>query len=145
MSIVDEIHQSWGWIGLDPVEVVGENDFGNLIIEDTEGRYWRLCPEECECRLVAANRQALDALSADQEFLQDWYMRELVALAREKCGPLPEGRKYCLKTPGILGGEYAGDNLATVPLLELVASSGDIARQLQDLPDGATVRLKVVD
>lgn len=145
MSIVDELRESWSWIGFDPVAVVGENDFGNLIIEDDQGRYWRLCPEECDCRLVAANRQELDALSTDQEFLEDWYMRGLVALAREKCGPLPEGRKYCLKIPGILGGEYGGDNIGTVPLLELVAFSGNIARQLQNLPDGAAVRLTVVD
>jgi len=32
MSIVEEIKQSWGWVGIEPEEVVGENDFGNLMI-----------------------------------------------------------------------------------------------------------------
>jgi len=37
MSIIDEIKKSWGWIGIQPEEVVGENDFGNLIVKDTGG------------------------------------------------------------------------------------------------------------
>lgn len=145
MSLVDEIRQFWGWIGLDPVEIVGENDFGNLMIKGADGKYWRLCPEDCYCRVVASNREELDALSTNQAFLHDWYMRALVQLAHEKCGPLVEGKKYCLKTPGFLGGEYGGDNLAIAPLVELVRISGDIAKQTQDLPDGAKVRLRVVD
>ena len=145
MNLVDEIRQSWSWVGLDPVEVVGENDFGNLMVKDAEGKYWRLCPEDCSCSVVAASRQELDALSTNQEFLHDWYMRALVELAREKCGPLSEDRKYCLKIPGLLGGEYGGDNIATAPLVELVRISGDIAKQTHGLPNGAAVKLKVVD
>jgi hypothetical protein len=145
MSLVDEIRQFWGWIGLDPVEVVGENDFGNLMIKDADGKYWRLCPEDCYCRVVASNREELDALSTDQAFLHDWHMRALVQLAHAKCGPLVEGNKYCLKIPGFLGGEYGGDNLAIAALVELVRISGDIAKQTQDLPDGAKVSLRVVD
>jgi hypothetical protein len=145
MTLVEEIRHSWGWIGLEPAEVVGENDFGNLMIKDKDGRYWRLCPEDCSCKMVASNHQELDALSSDQEFLHDWYMRRLLDLAREKCGPLAEGRKYCLKIPAFLGGEYGGDNLATAPLVELVRLSGHLARETKDLPDGAAVRLKVVD
>jgi hypothetical protein len=145
MNLVDEIRQSWSWVGLDPVEVISENDFGNLIVKDAEGKYWRLCPEDCSCSVIAANRQELDALSTNQEFLLDWYMRALIELAREKCGPLSEDQKYCLKIPGLLGGEYGGDNLATAPLVELVRISGDIAKQTHNLPDGAAVKLKVVD
>jgi Domain of unknown function (DUF1851) len=145
MNVVDEIRQSWGWVGLDPVEVVGENDFGNLMVKDATGKYWRICPEECTCSVVAANRQELDALSTNQEFLIDWHMRALVDLARESCGPLSEGQKYCLKIPSLFGGKYDGDNIATAPLVELVRFSGDVAKRTRDLPDGASVKLKVVD
>jgi hypothetical protein len=58
---------------------------------------------------------------------------------------LPEGRKYCLKIPGFLGGEYGGDNLATAPLIELVRLSGDIARQARDLPPGTSFKFRFVD
>ena len=145
MNIIDEIRESWGWTGLDPVEVVGENDFGNLIVKDSGGQYWRMTPEDCTCQVLAGNRQELDALSTNQAFLHGWYMRALVELARENCGPLPEGKKYCLKIPGHLGGEYGADNLSTIPLVELVRISGEIAQQTKNLPDGAKAELKVVD
>lgn len=145
VSVLEEIREYWGWVGIEPTAVVGENDFGNLIVEDDAGRYWRLCPEDCYCRVIAENRAQLDALSIDPEFLEDWHMSQLVAQARERCGPLTDGRKYCLRIPGVLGGEYGGSNLATAPQVELVRISGDIARQIADLPDGATVRFRFVE
>jgi hypothetical protein len=51
--------------------------------------------------------------------------------------------KYCLKIPGVLGGEYGGNNLATVDIRQLLGASGDIARQIADVPDGGKVRLVV--
>jgi hypothetical protein len=145
MSIIQEINEAWGWVGIDPVEVVGENDFGNLMIKDSQGRYWRLCPEDVYCEVVAQNREELDQLSCDQEFLEDWNMQLLVEQAQEQLGPLTEGRKYCLVTPGVLGGEYAVSNIKTAPLIELIRFSGDLANQVKHLPDGAQIKLKVVD
>ena len=130
MSTVDEINESWGWVGLTAVEVLGENDFGNLIIRDEEGKYWRLCQQELRCETVAGDRDELDALSYNQQFLHGWYMTELVTMAREKLGPLASGRKYCLKVPSVLGGKYGRDNLATAPLLALIRFSGEVAQQI---------------
>jgi len=145
MNLVEELRESWGWVGMEPIEVVGENDFGNLMIKDKNGKYWRLCPEELSCEVVAQNRNEFDALSHDQEFLHDWYMKNLVTQAKEMLGPLIEGRKYCLKIPGVLGGEYGGSNLATLSLVELVRFSGDVAKQIKDLPNGAQVQFKITD
>lgn len=145
MELIAIVARAWGWTGLAPDRTVGDNDFGNLMIEDQDGRYWRLCPEDLYCRVIANSRAELDALSQDQAFLRDWYMTGLVQEARERFGPLRAGFKYCLKIPGALGGEYGGGNLATIPASELISASGDMARQIEDLPDGARVELKVVD
>jgi hypothetical protein len=142
---IDIVRESWGWVGLEPAEIVGENDFGNLLIKDTVGKYWRLCPEECFCNIVAENHAAFEALLRDEAFLQDWRMHKLIALARDRLGPLPKDRKYCLKIPGIWGGAYDGNSLATITLAELLAASGYIASQIKDLPDGAQVQLRIVD
>lgn len=145
MSLIDEIKDAWGWVGIEPEEIVGENEFGNLMIRDCDGRYWRLCPEDVYCNVVAENREKLDALSKDQAFLADWYMASLVTQARENLGALRKGWKYCLAIPGILGGEYDISNIKTAPLVEMIRFSGDIGRQIKDLPDGAQIELKVVD
>lgn len=145
MELINTVKDAWGWTGLDPRRIVGSNDFGNLLIEDQDGRYWRLCPEDLYCSVIAEDRVALDALSTDQDFLGDWYMAGLVHAAKAALGPLPQGHAYCLRIPGILGGEYGGTNLATISLDELIAASGDMAKQVADLPDGTYFELSVVD
>ena len=145
MDIITEIKRSWGWVGIEPEEVIGENDFGNLMIKDIYGKYWRMCPEDVYCEVVANNREELDALSTNQEFLEDWYMGTLVEVAKDKYGPLEEGRKFHLVTPGPLGGEYGIGNINTAPLIEIIRVSGMIGEKIKDLPDGAKIEIRVVD
>jgi hypothetical protein len=145
MSIIQSISDSWSWIGLEPNEIVGENDFGNLIIKDTFQRYWRLCPEDVYCEVIAENRGELDELSKNQDFLEDWYMESLVSKAKEKHGELPDNHKYCLVTPGALGGAYDISNIKTAPLTEIIMFSGNVAKKIENLPDGAEINLNVVE
>ena len=145
MELTAEIENAWGWVGIKPAKVVGDNSFGNLIIEDENGHYWRLCPEDLSCEVIAHNRRELDALSTGQDFVHDWYMKTLVAQARQLLGPLRPGYKYCLKVPAVLGGEYGGSNLATISLAGLVAASGHVAKQIRDLPDGTKVQLTITE
>jgi len=145
MDLLSAVESSWGWTGLRPTAVVGDNPFGNLLIRDETEQYWRICPEDLSCVVVARTRAELDALSQNQEFLHDWYMTALVEQAEQRLGPLRPGYRYCLSVPGALGGQYGGDNLAMLPLLELVAASGHIAEQVRGLPDGAQVRLVVTE
>lgn len=145
MNILKKVQNAWGWTGIKPLELVDENDFGNLIIKDVHGQYWRLCPEDCYCEVVAADEAAFEVLAADSDFLVDWQMSVLVDQATQQLGALSAGRKFCLKIPGILGGEYGGDNLGTISLEELIRVSGDIAQQIASLPDGTTVKSSVID
>lgn len=145
MQLLDDVRSAWGWVGIEPVELLDENDFGNLILRDVRGHYWRLCPEDLYCEVVASNRDELDRLSKDQEFLGDWCMRDLVDQAFQRLGALAPDRKYCLKIPGVLGGEYGGENLGTISLDELIKASGRIAQQIADLPDGTSIKLSVTD
>jgi hypothetical protein len=134
MITVEDINDAWGWMGLRAVEILGANAFGNLILRDADGSYWRLRPQDLCCEPVAEDRAALDALSYNQDFLNDWYMPELVDLAESTLGPLTDDRTYCLKIPSALGGHYGSENLATVPLSELIRFSGEGAQQLEGMP-----------
>lgn len=145
MELVEHIERAWGWTGIEPFKVVAENDFGNLLVRDRRGWYWRLCPEDLYCKPVADDRAALDALIETAEFQQDWGRGTLIEQAQASVGPLSPGRKYCLKIPGPLGGEYGGSNLASISLMELIGSSGHIAFQIKDMPDGAQVQLQIID
>jgi len=139
--LLDTVRYAWGFTGLVPTRVLDVNPFGNLLVEDVGGRIWWICPEELSCEPVATTPQELQELRSSN----DWTMERLVALATASLGAPGEGRCFCLKIPGALGGKYKAANLGTIPVLELVAVSGDIAGQIKDLPDGAKVRFRIVD
>lgn len=134
MITVDDINDAWGWVGLNAVAVLGANPFGNLLLLDDEGRYWRLRPQDLLCEPVASNEADLAALSYNQAFLDEWYMAEMVDLAEATLGPLVDDRKYCLKIPLSLGGDFQSGNLSMVPLPELIRFAGEGAQQFEGLP-----------
>jgi hypothetical protein len=142
--MLDTVRQAWGWIGLDPVEVVATNLFGNLIVRAKDGAFWRICPEELSCKRIAENVDEFATISSGDEFRTDWEMSRLVELARQKLGPLSEGRCYCLKLPAVIGGSYEVSNLGTNSVLELIAFSGDLAEQIKDVPDGGEIQIEIV-
>jgi len=141
--MLETIRAAWGWIGLDPSKLVAVNAFGNVIVCGTDGSFWRICPEEWSCEVVAENAQQLANLMNDDEFQADWNMIPLVELATQKLGPVPDGRCYCLKIPAVIGGKYEPDNIGTISLEELISFSGDMAAQIKDLPDGAQIEIKI--
>jgi hypothetical protein len=143
-DLISVIATAWKFEGLAPRAIVDVNAFGNVLVEDVDGTVWKICPEELSCDVVAETREELQELQEDEDFVEDWKMTELVELATSALGPAPKGKCFCLKVPAVLGGEYGEENLATISVAELLAVSGDIARQVKDLPDGAHVELKVV-
>jgi hypothetical protein len=145
MRIVDVIADAWGWKGVCPSALVLQNAFGNLIFLDEHGQYWRICPEELSCEIVATNEEHFAKLQNTSEFIEDWTMRELVERAQSAFGLLHPDRCYCLKIPAVLGGAYTLANIGTIDRAELISFSGDVAKQVKDLPDGAQVRFRITD
>lgn len=145
MNMIEEVKEAWGWVGINPTEIVTENEFGNLIIKDAEDKFWRLCPEEVYCEVVAESIGAYNLLIKDANFLDDWNMAGLLDGAIKKLGPLKEGYKYYLAVPGILDGDYSQSNIKTAPLDKIIKWSGDLGLQVKDLPEGAEVELKEID
>ena len=145
MNIISEIIESWGWVGINPTEIVAENEFGNLILKDAEDKFWRLCPEDVYCEVVAESIDDYNELINDHEFLNDWNMAIMVNEATEMLGELKEGYKYYMVIPGVLDGEYSGTNIQTAPFIEIIRISGNLGKQIKDLPDGAEVKLEAID
>jgi len=135
MSILDTITAAWGWVTITPEKIIAENEFGNLIIKDLEGMYWRLCPEDLYCEVIADDDTEYNELVKDEEFNQDWFMEVMVKKATEKFGPLEEGFKYHMLEPGALGGKYAVFNIKPIELERIIKFSGELAQKLHRAGD----------
>jgi hypothetical protein len=143
--LLEAIAQGWGWKFGEPAAIVATNHFGNAIIQNKDGHYFRIIPEEWQCELFAESFTQLEERRKGEDFVREWEMAALVERAQSALGPLAEGEVYCLVTPGCLGGKCAEENIRKISLRELFAYSGDMARQIDDLPDGASVTIKVTE
>jgi len=143
--IFEAIRGGWGWTGIEPEEVLDVNAFGNVVVRDTKGAYWRICPEDLSCKVVAQGETEYLRVVEDEEFRRSWEMAPLVEAAGRAFGPLSQGRCYCLRIPGPLGGKYEVENISTITIDEVLRFSGDLGRHIADLPDGAKIQFKIVD
>jgi hypothetical protein len=141
-AVLTTIRESWGWTGLNPTAVTATNPFGNVIVRAADGAYWRICPEELSCKIVARDDVELDALWASEDFQVDWQMTGLVDIARATLGQVDAESCYCLKLPGVLGGAYDSANFGMITRRELLAFAGYVAEQIKDVPDGASIKFE---
>ena len=118
-KIISEINKAWKWKGFIASEILRVNEFGNVIFKTDKNGYWRLCPEEFSCVMIAQKDSELKILWNDEEFVRDWEMTNLVNIAKSELGELAESQKYCLKIPGVIGGKYEKENLGKINFMEL--------------------------
>jgi hypothetical protein len=143
--LLETIKASWGWTGLNPASLMAINRFCNVIVEDAEGQLWRIKPEDVSCERIAKQASEFAMLLGDPEFREDWEMGNLVAASQQRWGVPGEGQGFQLVTPSILGGVYAVENVRIAAIDSILSVAGEIARQLQALPDGTKVKLIVTD
>lgn len=139
-ELLQAIRDDWSWAMPPPQRVCDVNKFGNVLVLVEDGSVWHICPEDLEATEVAGDLAELESVRSDPEFQEDWAMTVLVEQAEAQFGAQPEGRCFCLKIPGVLGGEYSIENMATNSVPELVSFAGHVGKQIEDLPDGAQIR-----
>ena len=133
------IADGWSWKLGTPVAVLATSPLGNVIVKNGDGWFFRIMPEEWQCDLLAHSEEEFAARCLEANFRRDWEMRALVEKAQAAHGSLAEGQVYHLVIPGHLGGKYEVENLQIISLCELLAHSGAIAQQVDDVPDGGEV------
>jgi hypothetical protein len=142
-SLLEAISEGWSWKIGNPISIIASNAFGNAIVLNDEGQYYRIIPEEWQCEPLASSPEQLEEKRKEVDFVRDWEMRALVTRAEVSEGPLAEGQVYYLVIPGFLGGKYSEENIRKISLRELLSYSGDMARQSDGLPDGAQIKIVV--
>lgn len=100
-------------------------------------------PETGESSPVAESLEGWAAeILSDYEFLTGYPVaHEWQALN----GVIEDGSRLIPKCPFVLGGEFSTGNMHVLDSVKEMRLRGDLAVQLRDLPDGATVRFKIVD
>nr|WP_280818106.1 T6SS immunity protein Tdi1 domain-containing protein [Zongyanglinia huanghaiensis] len=112
---------------------------------DESSAYWRICPEELSCEVVAATSKDFFKLVESEDFRLDWEMTNLVEVARSQLGNLEAGWVFHLIIPALFHGPYEASNFGTAPLEELIELSGEWSLTAKDVPEGGHVLLPVTE
>ena len=142
-ELLAAVSTGWGWTGIQPRTIAAVSPFGHIVIEDVSAVYWYLDPEMRALTRIADDPGQLFAYMNDPEIREIWQAETLVDAARTRLGEPGEGHCYTLEPLALLKGDYSPDNLCILPIAELIHFSGDVERQIKDLPEGSTFQLKV--
>lgn len=145
MSVVlDSVNEGWAWTGIRFVEIHAQSVMGHLMLSDEEGCYYYLDTDGMRMEPLG-NLDAAKAHFAREETREIWEARGLIDPARERLGDPPEGSVFTLNPRDWITGDYKHENMCHLPLQEIVFLSGDLARQIKDLPDGQEIQIRIVD
>jgi hypothetical protein len=141
---LNALRQAWGWTHVDFAEIVGQSLMGHLLVIDRTGTYHYLDPDLLSLAALG-DEAAAQAYMAQDETKLVWRADALVDAATERLGFTAMGEVYSRTVSALLSGDYGHEHLVRISLVELIYLTGDLARQVHDLPDGAEIQLKVID
>jgi hypothetical protein len=108
-----------------------------------DGGVSRFDPETGHVEAVASDPEHwAEMILGDHEL---WTGFRLAHDWQVKHGPLPIGSRLVPITPFVLGGEFTSKNLHALEAVKGMRYRASIAVQIRDLPDGASVNLRVID
>ncbi len=119
---------------------------GDAFVQDTrDGTVHQLDTAFAELEQVAASEDELRALLDDREFVIERLAAQLFGDLRGAGLELGPGQVYSWKTPPALGGKVALDNAEVADLEVHFSVTGQLHRQIAELPEGTPIESIRID
>jgi len=134
--------ESWYWlIGTDKKPIL-MSSIGDLFLADKNGACYWLNVGEGIFEKVAENIEQFKAKLKDNEQVDEWFLIGLVEELKQSGLELTDNHLYGYKKLPVLGGEYKPENFELTDIEVHFELSGQIHKQIKDLPDGTKVNIK---
>jgi hypothetical protein len=142
----EQLLAEWRWLCPAPVSIIARNAFGDLFLRTECGTVSKLDVSAGQIREIAETVDQFLLVAGTAEKRREWFAED-DARAAVQLGIVP-GAAECIgfKMPLCFReSSMTLDNMYVADLYEYVRFLGDIHRQMATLPDGAKVRLRVID
>ena len=137
--------KEWNWLLPPQFTVWLLTRTGDLFIKLPDGSIHILDVGAGELRRVAASQEDACAKINEPGVAEDWLMIHVVDQLVALSCVLGPARCYSYKMLPILGGSYAAEGRAILPLREHFGCWGELHHKISELPDGAEIEIKVSD
>jgi len=136
---------TWLWLIKDFKEVLIISKLGDMFFVGLDDCIYCLATDVCELTKAADNKREFYNFLNDEEKTDNWFLPQLLE-ELEKAGiRLRYNQVYSYKKMPVLGGEYIIDNIEPVDINIHFRLTGIFGEQIKDLPDGAKIKIKIVD
>jgi len=136
---------SWSWLVPPEFTLWLVNRFADLFVVVPDGAVHMLDVGAGTLTKVAESRDHFCEKIDVGGSADEWLMIPLVDRMVAAGITLRHGECYGFKTLPVLGGDYAVENAAPLPVWDYLGACGSIHEQLRDLPDGSQVVIEVVE
>ncbi|WP_010584427.1 T6SS immunity protein Tdi1 domain-containing protein [Schlesneria paludicola] len=135
---------SWSWLLPPNFTIWLVNRFADLFLVLPNGTVHMLDVGGGTLTKLADSRDEFCAKIDEDDNANQWLMIPLVDQMVAAGAVLQPGKCYGFKTPPVLGGVYTVENVGPLSVWDYLGAYGSIHEQLQDVPDGSQVILKLV-
>ena len=133
----------WKWLVPEECKIVAVNPFGDLFLEDDQGRVQWLDVTSGTISALATSASEFQEEGKNTANRNGWFLEELAGRAEQKGFRPGKGQCVGYKIPSVFKeSSNAIENMYVADLYEYVSFMGDIHRQMRDVPDGGKVRIR---
>ncbi|MFN0053025.1 MAG: T6SS immunity protein Tdi1 domain-containing protein [Planctomycetales bacterium] len=140
-----QVLASWSWLLPPKFTLWLVNRFADMFLVLPDGTVHRLDVGAGTLTKLADSQDDFSVKIDEDDNANQWLMIPLVDKMVASGAVLGPGECYGFKTPPTLGGDYTVENAGPLPVWDYLGAYGSIHEQLQALPDGSQVVLKVVN
>ncbi len=134
----------WRWKIGGGDKIVALSVAGDAFVRQADGQVWWLETGAGAFVAVAPSEAAFYQLLENPKEASRLLLAPVVEQFAQLNGPIPADRCLGFKQYPVLGGTYTVENRWLSPIVEHFGITGDLHRQIRDLPEGAKVRIDVV-
>ncbi|MBL8204395.1 MAG: DUF1851 domain-containing protein [Blastocatellia bacterium] len=133
----------WAWLLPEELTVWLMNCYGDLFLIFDDGSIHLLDVGAGTIERLADDKDDFCQKIDEGNNANQWLMIPLVDRLVEAGNLLSEGCCYSFVISPVLGGQYSVENTATLSIVEHYSLYASIHQQIEDLPNGTTVKLTV--
>jgi len=135
----DALLEDWRWLIDDEAQLIVVSALGDLFLRDTQGRILWLDVGTARLTQVAESSDEFKMLMQQTEHTDEWFVPQLIGDLIVSGKRLAAGQCYSYKVPPMLSGKMELDNFEPTDLLVHCSMFGQVARQIQHLPEGSKI------
>jgi len=146
-DIAREAAEAWSWLVPEPWEPIICSMVAGVFLETpSNGVLWLDTGTGLVERVAQSRTHFEEIVRSSPNLVDEWFLPTLVERLHAAGKKPKKGECYGFTIlPVFAEGKYDTDNMFVLPVREQLVGIADIHRQLNGLPNGASVRVKVTD